>query len=145
MIVFLEILICLFDLCTGQSPAKNVAVLLLGVIGDDNSVVGDRQNIDEMQAQVVELHKRFSTLFEKSNDIGGQLSPLNKSFNAAVGSAQSRLLPKGRCFADLAGHSGEIDLSGQIDEVVRRLRRMSDLSSSFEEPVADLRKASSAS
>ena len=77
------------------------------------------KNIDEIQAQAVELHKRFSILIDKFNDIGNNLTRLNKSFNAAVGSAQSRLLPQGRRFAELAGQNGEMDLSDQIDEVVR--------------------------
>ena len=58
----------------------------------------------------------------KFNDIGSHLNRLNKSFNAAVGSVQSRLLPQGRRFAELAGQKGEIDLSDQIDEVVREIQ-----------------------
>ena len=80
------------------------------------------KNIDEIQAQAVELHKRFFTFIDKFNDIGSNLTRLNKSFNAAVGSAQSRLLPQGRRFAELAGQNGEIDLSDQIDEVVREIQ-----------------------
>ena len=80
------------------------------------------KNIDEIQAQAVELHKRFSIFIDKFNDIGSQLNRLNKSYNAAVGSAQSRLLPQGRRFAELAGQNGEIDLSDQIDEVVREIQ-----------------------
>ena len=80
------------------------------------------KNIDEIQAQAVELHKRFLIFIDKFNDIGTQLGRLNKSFNAAVGSAQSRLLPQGRRFAELAGQNGEIDLSDQIDEVVREIQ-----------------------
>jgi len=80
------------------------------------------KNIDEIQAQAVELHKRFSTFIDKFNDIGNNLTRLNKSFNAAVGSAQSRLLPQGRRFAELAGQSGEIDVGEQIDEVVREIQ-----------------------
>ena len=80
------------------------------------------KNIDEIQAQAVELHKPFFTFIYKFNDIGNNLTRLNKSFNAAVGSAQSRLLPQGRRFAELAGQSGEIDLSDQIDEVVREIQ-----------------------
>ena len=80
------------------------------------------KNIDEIQAQAVELHKRFSTFIDKFNDIGNNLTRLNKSFNAAVGSAQSRLLPQGRRFAELAGQNEEIDLSDQIDEVVREIQ-----------------------
>ena len=80
------------------------------------------KNIDEIQAQAVELHKRLSTFIDKFNDIGNNISRLNKSFNAAVGSAQSRLLPQGRRFAELAGQSSEIDLTDQIDEVVREIQ-----------------------
>lgn len=80
------------------------------------------RNIDEIQSQAVELHKRFSIFVDKFNDIGRDLTRLNKSFNAAVGSAQSRLLPQCRRFAELAGQSGEIDLSDQIDEVVREIQ-----------------------
>ena len=80
------------------------------------------KNIDEIQAQAVELHKRFSTFIDKFNDIGRDINRLNKSFNSAVGSAQSRLLPQGRRFAELAGQNGEIDVSDQIDEVVREIQ-----------------------
>ncbi len=80
------------------------------------------KNIDKIQAQAVELHKRFSTFIDKFNDIGSQLSRLNKSFNEAVGSAQSRLLPQGRRFAELAGQTSEINMSDQIDEVVREIQ-----------------------
>ena len=64
----------------------------------------------------------FSIFLDKFNDIGNNLTRLNKSFNAAVGSAQSRFLPQGRRFAELAGQNGEIDLSDQIDEVVREIQ-----------------------
>ena len=64
----------------------------------------------------------FSILLDKFNDIGNNLTRLNKSFNAAVGSAQSRLLQQGWRFAELAGQSGEIDVADQIDEVVREIQ-----------------------
>ena len=51
------------------------------------------KNIDEIQAQAVELHKRFSTFIDKFNDIGRDITRLNKSFNAAASSAQSLRLP----------------------------------------------------
>ena len=68
------------------------------------------------------LLTRLSVFVDKVNDICSQLNCLNKSFNAAVGSAQSRLLPQGRRFAELAGQSGEIDVADQIDEVVREIQ-----------------------
>ena len=70
----------------------------------------------------MELHKRFTVFIDKFNDIGRDINRLNKSFNAAVGSAQSRLLPQGRRFAELAGQSSELDVSDQIDEVVREIQ-----------------------
>ena len=39
----------------------------------------------------------------------------------AVGLVQSQLLPQGRRFAELAGQSSELDVSDQIDEVVREI------------------------
>ena len=80
------------------------------------------KNIDEIQAQAVELHKRFSTFINKFNDISSQLYRLNNSFNAAVSSARSRLLPQGRRFAERAGQNGEMDVSDQFDEVVREIQ-----------------------
>ena len=64
----------------------------------------------------------FLILLDKFNDIGNTLTCLNKSCNAAVGSVQSRLLPQGRRFAELEGQNGEIDVSDQIDEVVREIQ-----------------------
>ena len=68
------------------------------------------------------MKKIATTFIDKFNDIGSQLNRLNKSFNAAVGSAQSRLLPQGRRFAELAGQNGEMDVSDPIDEVVREIQ-----------------------
>ena len=64
----------------------------------------------------------FSIFLDKFNDIGNNLNCLSKIFHAAGGSAQSRLLPQDRCFAELAGQSGEIDLGEQIDEAVREIQ-----------------------
>lgn len=80
------------------------------------------KNIDEIQSNAVELHNRFTVFIDKFNDIGKDITRLNKSFNAAVGSAQSRLLPQGRRFAELARQNGDIDVSDQIDEVVRDIQ-----------------------
>ena len=64
----------------------------------------------------------FSIFIDKVRDIVNSLTYLYKSFNAAVGSAQSRLLSQGRRFAELAEQSGEMDVSDQIDEVVREIQ-----------------------
>ena len=80
------------------------------------------KNIDEIQGQALELHKRFLLFIDKFNAIGNSLSRLNKSFNDAVGSAQARLLPQGRRFAELAGQSGDLSITDAIGEVVREIQ-----------------------
>ena len=80
------------------------------------------KNIEEIQTNAVELNKRFLIFIDKFNSIGANLSRLNKSFNEAVGSAQSRLLPQGRRFAEIAGQNGEENLSDAIDVEVREIQ-----------------------
>jgi DNA recombination protein RmuC len=79
------------------------------------------RNIEEIQKNAVELHKRFLTFVDKFNAIGSNLARLNKSYNDAVGSAQSRLLPQGRRFAEMAGQQAEPKLPDPVDESVREL------------------------
>jgi len=79
------------------------------------------RNIEDIQKNAVELHKRFLTFVDKFNAIGSNLSRLNKSYNDAVGSAQSRLLPQGRRFAEMAGQQAEPKLPESVEEAVREL------------------------
>lgn len=79
------------------------------------------RNIEEIQKNAVELHKRFLTFVDKFNAIGSNLARLNKSYNDAVGSAQSRLLPQGRRFAEMAGQQAEPKLPDPVEESVREL------------------------
>ncbi|GCE65827.1 DNA recombination protein RmuC [cyanobiont of Ornithocercus magnificus] len=79
-------------------------------------------NIEEIQDNAVELYKRFLTFVDKFNAVGSNLARLNKSFNEAVGSAQGRLLPQGRRFAELASQSSENKISDTIDSIVRRVQ-----------------------
>jgi DNA recombination protein RmuC len=80
------------------------------------------RNIDEIKSQAVELNKRFLLFVDKFNAIGTSLSRLNKSFNDAVGSAQARLLPQGRRFAELAGQREDLNLSEAINDLVREIQ-----------------------
>ena len=79
-------------------------------------------NIEEIQNNAVELHKRFLMFVDKFNAVGSNLARLNKSYNEAVGSAQSRLLPQGRRFAELAGQNSETRIDDGIDSVVREIQ-----------------------
>ena len=67
-------------------------------------------------------YKRFPTFVDKFNAAGSNLARLNKSFNEAVGSAQSRLLPQGKRFAELAGQNSDTKLSDAIESVVREIQ-----------------------
>ena len=79
------------------------------------------RNIDEIKGNAVELHKRFIIFVDKLNAVGVNLSRINKSFNDAVGSAQSRLLPQGRRFAELAGQQSEPKMPEPVEDSVREL------------------------
>lgn len=79
------------------------------------------KNIEEVQSNAIELHKRFVTFADKFNAVGSNLARLNKSFNDAVGSAQSRLMPQGRRFAQMAGQQNEPQFPEAIEETVREL------------------------
>jgi DNA recombination protein RmuC len=61
------------------------------------------------------------TFVDKFNAIGSNRARLNKSYNDAVGSAQSRLLPQGRRFAEMAGQQAEPKLPDPVEETVREL------------------------
>ena len=79
------------------------------------------KNIEEIQGNAVELYKRFLTFVDKFNTVGSNLLRLNKSFNDAVGSAQGRLLPQGRRFAELTGQQNEPKFPDAIEDSVRTL------------------------
>lgn len=63
------------------------------------------KNIEEIQSNAVELHQWFLIFIEKFNSIGVNLSRLNKCFNEAVGSAQSRMLPQDRVLTRSLGRT----------------------------------------
>ena len=79
-------------------------------------------NIEEIQSNAVELHKRFLMFIDKFNSVGSNLARLNKSYNEAVGSAQSRLIPQGKRFAELAGQNSDTKLNDAIESVVREIQ-----------------------
>ena len=60
-------------------------------------------NIKEIQNNAFKMLKRFETFVDKFNAVGSNTARLNKRYNEAVGSAQSRLIPQGRKFSELTG------------------------------------------
>ena len=79
-------------------------------------------NIEEIQSNAVELHKRFLMFIDKFNSVGSNLARLNKSYNEAVGSARSMLLPQGKRFAELAGQNSDTKLNDAIESVMRKIQ-----------------------
>ena len=80
------------------------------------------KNIDEIQANAVELYKRFSRFTDRFNTIGTNITRLNKSFNDAVGTYERSLLPQGRRFAEMAGQNSDLNLTDGIEGSVRELK-----------------------
>ncbi len=80
------------------------------------------KNIEEIQSNAVELYKRFSKFTDYFNAIGTSISSLNKTFNDAVGSYQSRLMPQGKRFAEMTGQNSDLKLSDGIEGTVRELK-----------------------
>ena len=80
------------------------------------------KNIDEVQSNAVELYKRFAKFTDYFNAIGTSISSLNKTFNDAVGSYQSRLMPQGKRFAEMAGQNADLKLTDGIEGTVRELK-----------------------
>lgn len=66
--------------------------------------------------------KRRLTFADKFNTVGSNLARLNKSFNEAVSSAQSRLLPQGKRLTELAGQNSDTRLNDAIESVVREIQ-----------------------
>ncbi len=80
------------------------------------------KNIDEIQSNAVELYKRFSKFTDYFNAIGTSITTLNKTFNEAVGSYQSRLMPQGKRFAEMAGQNSDLKLTDGVEGSVRELK-----------------------
>ena len=80
------------------------------------------KNIDEIQNNAVELYKRFSKFTDYFNAIGSNISSLNRSFNEAVGSYQSRLMPQGKRFAEITGQNSDLKLTDGIEASVRKIK-----------------------
>jgi DNA recombination protein RmuC len=67
-----------------------------------------------------ELYDRMATLVDHLNKVGGSLGRAVESYNAAVGTFESRIFPSARKFKELgAGGKKEIEQLPIIDQAVR--------------------------
>jgi DNA recombination protein RmuC len=78
------------------------------------------QNAERVSELGQELYDRMATLVDHLNKVGGSLGKAVESYNAAVGTFESRIFPSARKFKELgAGGKKEIEELPIIDEAVR--------------------------
>ena len=75
----------------------------------------------EIQVQSEELHKRVTTFANHFAGIGKHLGQAQESYNKAVGSYESRVLPAGRQLETLNATKGELPEIAQIDKPMRAI------------------------
>jgi DNA recombination protein RmuC len=102
------------------SPTTLIALLHAGAYGWRQERIADNAaQISELGRQ---LYDRLRTLGEHFNDIGRSLKRATDTFNKAVGSMESRVLPAARKFRDLGAATGEdISLLEGVDQLPREL------------------------
>ena len=80
------------------------------------------KNINEIQQMSTELYKRFLVFVEKFSEVGSKISNLNKSYNAAQGSYEKRLLPQAKRIAELSGQNNEFHPLNEIDTNIKEFK-----------------------
>ena len=80
------------------------------------------KNINEIQQMSTELYKRFLNFVEKFSEVGSNISKLNKSYNAAQGSYEKRLLPQAKRIAELSGQNPEFNAPNEVDSNIRTFK-----------------------
>jgi len=80
------------------------------------------KNINEIQQMSTELYKRFLVFVEKFSEVGSKISNLNKSYNAAQGSYEKRLLPQAKRIAELSGQNNEFLPLSEIDTNIKEFK-----------------------
>jgi len=102
------------------SPTTLIAVLHAAAYGWRQERIAD--NAAQISDLGRQLYDRLRTLGEHFNDIGRSLKRATDTFNKAVGSMESRVLPAARKFRDLGAATGEdIGVLESIDQLPREL------------------------
>ena len=79
-------------------------------------------NIEEIQNNAVELHKRFLTFVDKFNAVGSNLARLNKSLQRSSWVSAKQADTPRQTILRVGWVSGEAKLSDAIDSVVREIQ-----------------------
>jgi DNA recombination protein RmuC len=85
------------------------------------------KNAEEIRKLGKEFYERMATLIQHLSDVGSSLTRTVNSYNKAVGSLETRLVPTARKFNELGvGEEGKFPELGVVDRVPRELPPMAD-------------------
>lgn len=103
-----------------SSPITLITLLKAVAYGWEQAKVSEKT--EEIRSLGQEMYDRMGVLVEHLNAVKKGLQSAVESFNRAVGSLESRVIPTSRKFADLgAGAGGEIPVIEKVDAVPRLL------------------------
>ncbi len=106
------------------TPSVLVALLKAAALGWRQEAVS--QNAEQISDLGRQLYDRIVTFAEHLDRVGRGLESANKSFNQAVGSFESALLPGARKFAELGARGGkELAAPGEVESDPREIHKRS--------------------
>lgn len=85
------------------------------------------ENAEEIRDLAIEMHKRLGTFTSHLSTVGRKLDDSVKSYNSAIASLESRVLPNMRKISELGADSGKEETTPQIiDRTTRELKLIAD-------------------
>jgi len=85
------------------------------------------KNAEEIRDLAIEMHKRLGTFTGHLDSVGKKLEQSVKSYNDAIGSLESRVMPNVRKIESLGAHSGKELVNPQsVDITTRELKLIAD-------------------
>jgi DNA recombination protein RmuC len=92
------------------------------------------ENAEEIRDLAIEMHKRLGTFTGHLSNVGRKLDDSVKSYNSAIASLESRVLPHMRKISELGADSGKEDTTPEIiDRTTRELKLIADELTSAEQ------------
>lgn len=81
------------------------------------------ESAEEIQKEAIELHSRMLKFIDYYQDVGKRLNSAVDAFNRSVGSFDTRVMPQGRKFSQLAtGTEDDFPLPSAIEKLARESR-----------------------
>lgn len=95
------------------SPVNLLALLKVVAYGWQQQKIAE--NAANIEKEARELYKRIATFVGKFTDVGRNLDRAVRSYNEAVGSLDTRLIPSARRFKEMGLGTEEIGTPGQLE------------------------------